>query len=466
MQSGHFAQDRQRFSENQPFFRPDPPKRFADRVHAFPGVIKLPEIEEAPINFEDWKELRRTLRFPSVSTQFQAKDSRYSYLRLPKVSESYRLKISVLPSPSFHAIVLQKLEAKGIKLGKSFSTPFLIDITDCMRSYFHGAEVFLSPIQWEFYDVQFIKDTIMRFYVRRTNGSIIIDEDTGKPEIVQFDKMWDKYLEKFMWQASGLDLANVGNLVQNEHSKNLITALLTDFQIQEDILEDSVYGVAYPTIKIAIISLEAHRPFDAEFDAKNMWPNCYRKAIIEENVLPVCELKDLNPTIIYTLGLFEHTELINLSPITTAISQFASMKPLNNHSSQAEIDGFVLWRVCKTISHELLHLMGVEHCAEPQLNCVMIDGSAGIFEATDEHSANVCPHCLQKLIYATRYELSTESLDSQRLEIERYIELYYFCLSKSSLHGFAPLGQWIYTLLLNFYDPNLVTDVLKGRNGL
>jgi archaemetzincin len=54
----------------------------------------------------------------------------------------------------------------------------------------------------------------------------------------------------------------------------------------------------------------------------------------------------------------------------------------------------VRWRVTNTAVHELGHVLGLDHCTEP--NCVMLDAQGGITN-TDESSGVPGPQCVAKL---------------------------------------------------------------------
>ncbi|EDL34357.1 mCG19632, isoform CRA_b [Mus musculus] len=84
-----------------------------------------------------------------------------------------------------------------------------------------------------------------------------------------------------------------------------------------------------------------------------------------------------------------------------------------------EITSVLLLRSCKTLTHEIGHILGLRHCQ--WLACLM-QGSNHL-EESDRRPLNVCPICLRKLQSAIgfniveRYRMNEERLQ-QQLQIE------------------------------------------------
>ncbi|XP_008841434.1 archaemetzincin-2 isoform X2 [Nannospalax galili] len=80
-----------------------------------------------------------------------------------------------------------------------------------------------------------------------------------------------------------------------------------------------------------------------------------------------------------------------------------------------EITSLLLWRSCKTLSHEIGHIFGLRHCQ--WLACLM-QGSNHL-EESDRRPLNLCPVCLRKLQCAIgfsiieRYEALVRWIDDE-----------------------------------------------------
>jgi hypothetical protein len=445
--------------------RNDPPRRFENLIHAFPAVIQLNPNDEPSQTFEKWKETLKISSSTFVQDQTALPTTNnpgLNSLQLSSSSEHNSRKISIVAPPIMTAYVKNKLAEKGIEISQPQPTLLLNDIKKFLQAYFFGLEVYMSSVKLEFDHVEFLNEETFILHIIHAHGECIFNGMTDEPATVKFKKVWEA--NQFQWQASCYDLAQVGVAIQNSSQKEVLTLLLINSIIHDDEIEASCYGFSFTAYRLAIISLDAHRPVGHEFNADNIWPNCYRKELIEYYYFPDFKSKNLNPAILDTLGVYEKDSLVGSSPITSAMHVLDDLGPIDNTSSCEAIDGLILWRTCKTIAHELLHLMHLLHCWEPQLNCVMQDGYAAVHAFGDEQTINVCPSCLQRLIYATRYEHIAGPLDSERLEIERYVEIHAFCVSKKESHGFAATAEWIEALLHNYYSLDLVHNVIVEQN--
>ncbi|XP_046328234.1 archaemetzincin-2-like [Haliotis rufescens] len=71
------------------------------------------------------------------------------------------------------------------------------------------------------------------------------------------------------------------------------------------------------------------------------------------------------------------------------------------HKDITEVDGFLVWKLIRAISHELCHLFGLRHCT--YFHCSMNE-STSLVEAMDQ-PLFLCPVCLRKLHEVCRFDV-------------------------------------------------------------
>lgn len=83
----------------------------------------------------------------------------------------------------------------------------------------------------------------------------------------------------------------------------------------------------------------------------------------------------------------------------------------DTHEDIKEVNGKILWRVLKVLSHETCHLFGLQHCWYFQ--CAMNESSS--MQEAASQPLFLCPVCLRKLQYSCGFSL-----------VQRYRDLYRF----------------------------------------
>jgi len=91
-----------------------------------------------------------------------------------------------------------------------------------------------------------------------------------------------------------------------------------------------------------------------------------------------------------TKGQFKDWGVFGLGELGGTAAMVSSIRLRRKARDAAQ----VTWRVTNTAVHELGHVLGLDHCAEPR--CVMLDAEGGIAN-TDDSSGGPGPQCTAKL---------------------------------------------------------------------
>ncbi|KAF2114368.1 hypothetical protein BDV96DRAFT_622061 [Lophiotrema nucula] len=173
------------------------------------------------------------------------------------------------------------------------------------------------------------------------------------------------------------------------------TLFLIDHDMYEDEDDDFCCGRAYGGSRVAVVSTARYNPaLDGKvgLDYAHMWPASHCKEFVDR----LCAVEDLVPKPVVGTGLTD-AELAN-APLRKAID---AVKDLDIPKSNEELSGLWFSRLCRTVSHELGHCLGMDHCV--YYACVM-QGTAGMKEDVRQ-PPYLCPVCLAKVSYAISTEL-------------------------------------------------------------
>ena len=205
--------------------------------------------------------------------------------------------------------------------------------------------------------------------------------------------------------------------------------LLVDHDLYEDD-DDFCCGRAYGGSRVAIVSSARYHPsLDKVYsiDRRHMWPASHCKAYTD--LLSNTSAKE-KKAVEAGRGLVDSG-----TPMRAAVdaAMHADFLPQSNDG----LYGVWLSRVARTVSHELGHCFGMDHCV--YYSCVM-QATAGIAEDVRQPPF-LCPVCLKKLAKAA-LECRLDSGEDHYVQ-ERDIILRQFCKKWTSVGMFAGFGAWL-----------------------
>ena len=208
--------------------------------------------------------------------------------------------------------------------------------------------------------------------------------------------------------------------------------LLVDHDLYENDEDDFCCGRAYGGSRVAVVSSARYRPVldaHAGIDHKHIWPASHCKDYIDS----LCAAEGIQNT--------EQDEAVTASaasPLRQAVDTMSLQ--ISERSSPEDSRSIWFSRVARTVSHELGHCLGLDHCV--YYACIM-QGTAGMAEDLRQ-PPYLCPVCLSKLTHAALIELrgGAESASSEYVK-ERYNAILRVCEKWPDSGMFAAYGAWL-----------------------
>lgn len=214
--------------------------------------------------------------------------------------------------------------------------------------------------------------------------------------------------------------------------------LLVEHDVFEDEEDEFCCGRAYGGSRVAVISTARYNPALDKIqyiERDHAWPASHCESYLKA-CLPSPEAKAFQRTDDPGV-LVVPTKPYPNNPIQEAVSAHARLPSLEGKRSPAVLSGLWLGRVCRTVSHELGHCLGMDHCV--YYACSM-QGSASIVEDARQ-PPYLCPVDLAKVLKATEANI-----------LERYKALLAFCEQHKDIHLFSGYGAWILERLKQLGD--------------
>jgi len=216
--------------------------------------------------------------------------------------------------------------------------------------------------------------------------------------------------------------------------------LLVEQDLYEDEEDEFVCGRAYGGSRVAVVSTARYHPsLDEvqEVEREHAWPasccSVYVQACCVDGETGAGRAKKkgtarATPSVLAHEDASTSPKPENTSPLYAALSAHTSLPSLSSSQSSTCLSGLWLSRVCRTVSHELGHCFGMDHCI--YYACSM-QGSASIIEDARQ-PPYLCPVDSAKLLRATGGDAK-----------ERYEAILMFCEKYESFHLFAAYGAWV-----------------------
>lgn len=393
----------------------------------FPGPLVLPG-----------DDLALDPKYPAQSVRSWLKDKDRN-----EVTDERRT-IYVVPPPDI---------SSGVDFVESWTTPVFLGkkggkrrghdvnmnhIVDYVAAFYHGLPVKLLPkstLKFEAWSED--EMDLARLKTGRVKKTMLLGLNTGKELLgVHCRPAPDKVFGR---QMNLNDLIDGAISILPEDAFALV--MLMDHDLYEDEEDEFVCGRAYGGSRVAVISSSRYDPeLDAalELDRGHAWPNSHCVKFVRDILL------DSDGDLVDGAGTLNRLRIPDdkddSSGMCMAVSppvRFQEEEP----QPQAEYyTGLWLGRMCRTVTHELGHCFGIDHCT--YYACVM-QGSASLLEDMRQ-PPYLCPIDLIKVLRATG---ATEE--------QHYTAMINFCRVHRKVEMFAAYAVWMHQRTRRIYDQHL-----------
>lgn len=201
--------------------------------------------------------------------------------------------------------------------------------------------------------------------------------------------------------------------------------MLVNHDLYEDEPDDFCCGRAYGGNRVAVVCTSRYNPWLdklQETETEHVWPLSHCQAFVDAS----CSGEAIEPPTKKPKRKGNGLQTRADTAMDAAVSAYMASVPAGERSAAAKN---ALWfaRICKTASHEVGHIVGMDHCV--YYACVM-QGTAGLTE-DGAQPPYLCPIDLEKTLTATGGNV-----------VDRYEKLLRFCEKWGSKAGGEMWAAW------------------------
>lgn len=210
--------------------------------------------------------------------------------------------------------------------------------------------------------------------------------------------------------------------------------LIVDQDLYEDEDDDFCCGRAYGGSRVAVVSSARYNPFlheTSDIDREHMWPASHCREYL-------ARLRNESEDTVVALSPDESGALTRRdepNPMRAAVAAFQAARS----SDPEHLYGLWLLCVARTVSHELGHCFGMDHCV--YYACVM-QGTASVAEDCRQ-PPYLCPVCATKLVRTVKEASATPDFDEKQHTRETNEAMARLCEKWKGVSVWAGYGAWL-----------------------
>ena len=327
------------------------------------------------------------------------------------------------------------LESSQTPIGE----PDIQAIIEYIASFYHGIQVKLLPPEAPEFTAW---DSRRRKGSRNTKGGSALPSFVGLKTSTECVRIRNRQSPDGVFQCQ----LNLGDILETVISivpdDAYALVMLTRYDLYEEEADEFQCGRAYGGSRVAVVSLARYNPsLDAGHDVEreHAWPVSHCAEYVrsrmhepEESSRPRKKVKRNASSSSKTPAKTNPSD--GVSPMQEAVDAYTGVAPLIQAFTPSQLSSMWLARVCRTMTHELGHCFGIDHCV--YYACSM-QGTASIAEDVRQ-PPYLCPVDLAKLLQSTG-----ASLEGRYERIAIFLEMYDDNLI------FAAYSAWIRARLNN-----------------